>query len=106
MATVYIGGPMRGYKDLNFPAFHKAEAFLRNTHWEVVNPAKLNPDPNADYIDCMRIDIKALCDCDAIYLLNGWEKSTGANAEYQVARMLELAILFENNYNKDERKND
>ena len=95
MAKVYIAGPMRGYPDLNFPAFHKAAENLELGMWDVVNPAVLNPDPNADYVECMRIDIKALCDCDAIYLLRGWEMSEGANVEYNVARALKLKIIFE-----------
>jgi hypothetical protein len=91
----YISGPMRGYPKLNFPAFNKATEKLRNDGIDVVNPVELNPDPNADYLECMRIDIKALCDCDGIYLLKGWEYSEGANAEYQVARMLKLRVYFE-----------
>lgn len=95
MAKIYIAGPMRGYPDLNFPAFHKAEDDLNLGMWDVVNPAKLNPDPNADYVECMRIDLKALCDCDAIYLLRGWENSEGAMAEFNVARALKLKIIFQ-----------
>jgi len=95
MAKIYVGGPMRGYKDLNFPAFNKAAQDLTDQMWEVINPVDLNPDPNADYIECMRKDIAALTTCHAIYLLKGWENSDGANAEYQVARMLDLKIYFE-----------
>ena len=92
---LYVAGPMRNLPELNFPAFNKATQMLRESGFEVVNPVELNPDPNADYIECMRIDLKALCDCDGIYLLQGWENSEGANAEFQVARMLKLSIYFE-----------
>lgn len=95
MTKLYVAGPMRGYPNLNFPAFNTATEMLRGDGFEVVNPVELNPDPDADYIECMRIDIKALCDCDGIYLLTGWENSEGANAEYQVARMLKLSVYFE-----------
>ena len=99
MAKIYVAGPMRGYPELNFPAFHKAATDLELGMWDVVNPAVINPDPNADYYDCMRADIKALCDCHAIYLLRGWEHSEGANVEFQVARALQLQIIFQSNGN-------
>jgi hypothetical protein len=95
MAKIYVGGPMRGYKDLNFPAFNKAAQDLTDQMWEVINPVDLNPDPNADYIECMRKDIAALTTCQAIYLLKGWEKSKGATFEFMVARTLELQVIFE-----------
>jgi hypothetical protein len=92
---IYVAGPMRGYPNLNFDAFNANAYALREEGYEVVNPVEINPDPNAEYLECMRADIKALCDCDAIYLLDGWENSEGANAEYQVARMLKLKVYFE-----------
>lgn len=99
MAKIYIAGPMRGYKDLNFPAFYRAEKELKSGMWDVVNPAELNPDPETPWVDCMRVDIKALADCDAIYLLRGWENSDGANIEYYIARALKLQIIFQTNNN-------
>lgn len=92
----YVAGPMRGYPDLNFHRFNTWTQIIREV-WkeEAVNPVEINPDPDANYLDCMRADIKALCDCDGIFLLNGWENSEGANAEYQVARILKLKVMFE-----------
>jgi Domain of unknown function (DUF4406) len=95
MTLIYIAGPMRGYPELNFPAFNQAAKLLAEDGYEVINPVDLNPDPSADYIDCMRNDILSLCTCDAIYLLKGWQDSEGANNEYTVARMLKLQIAFE-----------
>lgn len=62
--------------------------------YEVLNPAELNPDPTASWHDCMRADIKALCGCDAISLLPGWEKSQGAHLELHVAHRIGLQVLF------------
>ena len=95
MMKWYIAGPMRGYPGLNFESFNVAAKALQMLGYSVINPVELNPDPEADYIECMRIDLKALCDCDGIYLLRGWEKSEGANAEYQVAKMLKLNVWFQ-----------
>jgi len=43
----------------------------------------------------MRIDIKALVDCDAIYMLNNWRDSKGANVELNIAQGLGMEIIFE-----------
>lgn len=90
---IYIAGPMTGIKDLNFPAFHATAARLREAGHEVVNPAEVNPDPTAKWVDCMRADIRELVTCDAIAMLQGWEKSKGATLEHHIARQLELTVL-------------
>ena len=56
---IYLSGPMSGWPDLNFPAFHAAAALLRGQGFEVVNPAEINPDATLDWHACMRADIKA-----------------------------------------------
>lgn len=88
----YISGPMTGLPHLNFPAFHAAAAVLRAQGLEVVNPAELNADPQADWHACMRTDIKALCDCNLLVLLPGWEDSRGAHLELHLAHRLGLLV--------------
>lgn len=92
---IYVAGPMRGYEELNFPAFNAAAADLRAFGWDVVNPVDINPDPNAEWKDCMVKDIKALVDCDAIYMLNGWQQSKGASLEHHIAVELGLYLYYE-----------
>lgn len=92
--AVYVSGPMTGKPDLNFPAFHKAAASLRASGYEVVNPAELNPDPNASWEQCMRVDIAALMSCTAIAMLPGWEHSRGAKLERQIADALGMRPIF------------
>ena len=89
---VYISGPMTGLPDLNFPAFHAAADRLRAAGFHAVNPAEINPDPSADWNECMRADIKALCDCDALALLPGWTNSKGAHLELHIAHRIGLRI--------------
>lgn len=94
--TCYIAGPMRGYPLYNFPAFDEAAESLREAGWKVVSPADLDRDNGFDpeigegpvppLDDCIKRDLKAVLECDAIVLLPGWEKSTGAKAEYEVAK--------------------
>jgi hypothetical protein len=92
--TVYISGPMTGLPDLNFPAFHAAAQQLRGLGLNAVNPAEINPDNGMSWEACMRADIKALCDCDAIALLPGWERSKGAHLELHIAHRLNLDVVY------------
>lgn len=99
---VYLSGPMTGYESENRPAFHAAAAALRECGFDVVNPAELNPGPppserdlhayEAFYNACMRVDIKALCDCEAIALMPGWERSKGAHLELHIAHRVGLQV--------------
>ncbi len=91
--TFYISGPMTGFPELNFPAFFKEETRLRALGFDVVNPATLNPDTETPWQICMKNDIKALVDCDALITLEGWEKSKGAVIERNLAVDLGLKIF-------------
>lgn len=95
MKRVYVAGPMTGYPELNFPAFHAAAAWLRGLGYHVENPAEINADPAAAWVDCMRADIARLVTCDRIYLLHGWQKSRGAKVEFDLAVVLGLEVLFQ-----------
>ena len=90
MTRIYISGPMTGLPLLNFPAFHEAAATLRRAGYDVVNPAEINPDSAMTWEQCMRADIKALCDCDAVALLPGWMNSKGAHLEVHIGHRLGL----------------
>jgi nucleoside 2-deoxyribosyltransferase len=95
---VYLSGPMKGYPESNFPAFHAKAAALRSKGLEVVNPAEINvkgAGNDADfYNQCLRADLKAMMDCDAIALMRGWEASNGANLELHVAHRVGMRVLF------------
>lgn len=96
MTRVYISGPMTGLPELNFPAFHDAAKYLRACGYEVVNPAELDAEDKREltWEQYMRRDIKALCDCDAIAFLPGYQKSRGAMAEKFVAQTLGLHTIL------------
>lgn len=111
MERIYIAGPMRGYPELNFPSFFKAEDEWRERGWIVVNPAQMdlddgyNPyeDPNIEvngisFTEAMARDLPAVASCHAIALLPGWEKSVGANTELkhalELGRKVYDAITF------------
>lgn len=92
MKRVYISGPMTGLPEANFPAFHAAAKALRDAGIDAVNPAEINATTDGRWEDYMREDIKALCDCDGIALLPGWERSRGAHLEVHIAHRLGLEI--------------
>ena len=88
----YLAGPMSGHEDLNFPAFHAEAARLRSLGVEVVNPAEINVDPDAKWVDCMRKDIAELVTCERIAMLPGFAHSRGAMLEHYIAQALGMRI--------------
>lgn len=92
---IYISGQITGLDNrVAFDNFEKVEKMLLSQGHDVVNPMKLKHKDNATWCDYMREDIKALCDCDAIYLQPNWYNSRGAKLEFRVAASLNL-IIFE-----------
>lgn len=102
---IYIAGPMRGYPNLNFPAFHRAAHEWRDKGWEVFNPA--DADAKEAGIEhesggtserrYAKRDLNAIMDtCTAIYLLRGWSRSVGgALSEAATARWIGLDIVLQ-----------
>lgn len=91
---IYVAGPMTGLPKLNFPAFHSAAARLRAAGHTVVNPAEINSDSPKSWCECMRADIPALCTCDTIYMLPGFESSRGARLERHIAIELGMTVIY------------
>ena len=83
---VYISGPITGVSDY-MEKFELAEKELIEKGFAVVNPAKINYGMPEDmtYEEYMEIDIRLIDLCDAIYMIRGWEMSSGANREYGYA---------------------
>lgn len=89
---VYLSGPMTGIPDFNVAAFREAAAKLREHGHDVLSPPEICEHLSGDWHECMRADIKALCDADAIALLPGWTESKGAHLELHIAHRLGLRI--------------
>lgn len=107
MATmkVYLAGPMRGIPEFNFPAFHDWATYLRARGYEVFSPAEkgceieVTNDPDLQNSLAFRrkvflLDTTYICEhADIIALMPGWERSSGARAEYALAKAIGLEIL-------------
>lgn len=111
MTTVYLSGPISG-----LPTWKVRDNFIRGRSviwmhkkdWQVVSPLDIKPEdhdgpcpPGRAGMEghneaChLKADLKELLECDAIMLLEGWERSWGADLELSVARGAGLRILFE-----------
>ena len=93
---VYVSGAITGTTDY-MERFANAEAHLQALGFNVVNPAKENHSfpAGTPWTTYMRASVKLLADCDAIYMLDGWRGSRGAQLEHSVADSLGMVILHD-----------
>lgn len=99
----YISGPMRGYADLNYPAFDRAKEIMEKRGYDVISPADMDrKDPTGtilqaweyadrDYAALRRIAKEAIPG-SCVVTLHGYERSIGATAEIAMARWLGINI--------------
>lgn len=113
---IYISGPMSDLPLFNFPAFDSAAAKLRSLGHEVFNPADKDREKYGDDFltdntsgnlqeatakgfnlgDALAEDCRWICkEAEAIYMLHGWEGSSGARMEHTLARCMRLKFFYE-----------
>lgn len=92
---VYISGAIE-HHDLEErrAAFGRAEQLLELHGLKAVNPFKNGLPADAHWREHMRRDIALLLECDAIFMLEGWELSKGAKLELDVASSCGLKVLI------------
>lgn len=99
MKKIYISGPISGLPlETVYNNFTNAEVRLLEQGYEVVNPINNGLPTNATWEEHMRADLRLLLDCDAIYMLEGWEKSRGARIEYALAVDLKMDVQYQHKY--------
>lgn len=93
MTRFYISGPMSGYPEHNAPQFKIAAQMLRERGYEVCNPVEFDETPGLAWSDYLRMDIRALMDCQGVIALPGWQESRGASLEVNIAHALGMTVL-------------
>ena len=101
---VYISGAITGCKNY-YETFHKAEKRLREQGYIPINPAAVNGELPAEtkYEEYMEMSMVMLKMADAIYMLQGWQGSIGANREYGYAMGAGMKIMYES---EEAKKNE
>ena len=74
--------------------FNAYAASLRQLGWSVVNPFDCHISP-IPWEQAMRADLRAMVDCDAIFLMKNWRESRGAQLEALIAKELGMKIYTE-----------
>ena len=95
--TIFISGPISNVP--NYRAnFKRAQKYLKSLGYKnIINPAKIVKliPGSVSYDDALNIDLHFLALCNKIYVLNNWEKSTGASTEVGYAEKHGIEIIFE-----------
>lgn len=98
---VYVSGPITGVKDFK-KIFAEKSQLIKDKLSEfyetvtVYDPAdKIGTVDGMEYEDCMTVDF-AFIDCsDMIFLMKGWEVSSGANREWHYAMAKMKGVIEE-----------
>ena len=93
---IYISGSITGTDDF-MERFSIAQKKLERDGHDVVNPALVNSNlpKSTTYSEYMDMSFCMLKMCDAIYLLDEWKSSRGANLEIIFAMLNDKKILYE-----------
>lgn len=111
----YIAGPMRGYENFNFDAFDAAAKMLRAEGIHPISPTDIDRmmegwgqyPPEDLEVDkalktrCIMRDLAVIAyeldgkHGDFLYLLKGWEPSSGANLELAAAKYFGVSVVRE-----------
>ena len=90
---VYISGAITGTNDYYW-RFAEAEKYLTSKGYKVVNPAAVvHAMPEMEYEEIMDFCFQLMDMCGAIYMMEGWQQSLGANREYGYACGKDMLIL-------------
>ena len=95
---IYISGAItnnQNYKE----DFERAEDYLQREYPndEIINPALVNSflPKSTSHKEYMRMSFCMLDMADAIFMIDGWEKSCGASQEYGYALAKDMTIMYE-----------
>ena len=79
--------------------FASAERFLLQMGYIVANPARLDEVAEGlTYEQIMKICYRLVDISDIIFMVSGWQKSKGANAELSYAKSLGKKVMYQDYY--------
>lgn len=93
---IYISGPISG-RDIDEAReeFARASLYIMGQGHTAVSPFDNGLSTDAPYIEHLTADLRLLSECDAIYMLKGWNNSRGAQLELSYAKIYGLRIIVE-----------
>ena len=95
MSKIYISGKISGIESEAAQLFQQAENELKAKGFNPINPMTLNHDHDKSWHSYIKEDVKALCDCDQIYMLSNWKDSKGAIIEHTIAMYLGIDVVYQ-----------
>lgn len=99
---VYISGAITGHHMEDVEArFEWAKKMLEKVNCEPVSPLENGLPPNATWEAHMARDLELLSECDAVFMLDGWEQSRSCQIEFRTAIEHRISIIFEQKHNNE-----
>lgn len=98
---IYISGKITGLDIKEAESiFEAVERKLHEAGLLPINPCKILPyAPQHTWKDYMLEDIKAIFDCEAMFMLDNWRDSKGAKIEHDIAHALGLKVYYSTHHN-------
>ena len=98
MDKIYISGMITGLEpDQYRQKFKEAAQHLQEEGHDPIDPSELGTPEHNSWDYYMRKAIPLLCECQGIYMLEGWEQSRGARLELHIARSLGMDVVWDYN---------
>lgn len=99
----YLSGPMTGYPNYNYDHFEACATQLRDAKLKLISPHEMFHEKVGEagaypWEYYMRKNLRFLMKCGGIIMLKDWPSSKGAFAEFNMALVLGLPILYYDNY--------
>lgn len=93
---IYIAGKVSGIPIAEcIMKFDAAQKQIEKMGHQAINPLAVVDNWNMEWLPAMRLCLKALLDCDAIYLIGDWFNSRGAIIELQLAQDLDIQVIID-----------
>lgn len=92
---IYISLPISHYDLEERRAYAQRVEDVLAHFYEVVNPLKNGLTAEADWREHMRVDLRNLLECDAIFMCREFETSKGCKLEWDVATTVGMEVIYE-----------